>query len=113
MKKAGLESENNIKKKIVFKSGRKFVRYIFNVIQAVSLPVFLGMGLILLMTAGRYGAGIDGVKDEIKNRIQALDKEAKKYVTLTVSKDAYENMGDGEALENLGYYKEKFSNIKS
>ena len=71
---------------------KKSLRVVFNIIQAVSLSVFLVMGMILIVATGKYGVGTSGVKAEIKNRIQAMNKKAAEYSKLVLNKDAYKDM---------------------
>lgn len=55
-------------------SSKRKLTVVFNIIQAVSLSVFLVMGMILTVAAGKYGAGKSGVQAEIKSRIRAMNK---------------------------------------
>ena len=57
-------------------SSKRKLTVVFNIIQAVSLSVFLVMGMILTVAAGKYGVGKSGVQSEIKSRIRAMNKGA-------------------------------------
>lgn len=91
---------------------KKSLRVVFNIIQAVSLSVFLVMGMILIVATGKYGVGTSGVKAEIKNRIQAMNKKAAEYSKLVLNKDAYKDMKCESQLVGLSNLQKKYIDNK-
>ena len=91
---------------------KKSLRVLFNIIQAVSLSVFLVMGMILTVATGKYGVGTSGVKAEIKNRIQAMNKKAAEYSKIVLNKDAYKDMECKYELGGLSNLQKKYIDNK-
>ena len=73
-------------------SSKRKLTVVCNIIQAVSLSVFLVMGMILTVAAGKYGVGKSGVQAEIKSRIRAMNKGAATYAKLALNEDAYNDV---------------------
>lgn len=91
-------------------SSKRKLTVVFNIIQAVSLSVFLVMGMILTVAAGKYGAGKSGVQAEIKSRIRAMNKGAAIYAKLALNENAYKDVVFESRLGAISKLKKEYVN---
>ena len=91
-------------------SSKRKLTVVFNIIQAVSLSVFLVMGMILTVAAGKYGAGKSGVQSEIKSRIRSMNKGAAIYAKLVLNEDAYKDVVFESRLGAISKLKKEYVN---
>ena len=76
------------------KINRRILRAFFNVVQAVSLAVFIVMGTVYLVGIGQYGFGQSSIKSEIKSRVNSMTKIAGRYAALMQNKEALKTSSD-------------------
>ena len=91
-------------------SSKRKLTVVFNIIQAVSLSVFLVMGMILTVAAGKYGAGKSGVQSEIKSRIRSMNKGAAIYAKLALNENAYKDVVFESRLGAISKLKKEYVN---
>lgn len=94
------------------KCNKKRIKFLFNVIQAVSFSLFFVFATILVVAVGKYGISTSGVENEIKNRIQAMNKKAATYSSLVLNEEAYKDTVCENGLGGLSSIKRKYFNNK-
>ena len=87
------------------KINRRILRAFFNVVQAVSLAVFIVMGTVYLVGIGQYGFGQSSIKGEIKSRVNGMTKIAGRYAALMQNKEALKKMNYVDKLSEMSRLK--------
>lgn len=103
-------------KKVAFtkeKHNRRMIRAFFNVVQAVSLAVFVVMGTVFLVGIGRYGIGQNSIESAIKSRVTGMTKIAGRYASLMENKEALKEMNYNDKLNELSILKKQYFSDKN
>ena len=95
------------------KINRRILRAFFNVVQAVSLAVFIVMGTVYLVGIGQYGFGQSSIKSEIKSRVNSMTKIAGRYAALMQNKEALKKMNYVNKLSEMSRLKKKYFSDKN
>lgn len=90
------------------KNEKKYIGILFNVIQVISLAVFIVMGTVFFAGIGQYGSGESSIRSEIKSRMANMNKIALRYCSLRENKDILKKMNYQQKLEELSTLKKKY-----